>query len=87
MHYVTGQSPAAQRPYPCAPREARACRKAVGGCIGVARREKIEMGDRGGGRQGKEQLYRVRKTVIGAEYSGAEGIVAFQDSLASRIRN
>ena len=45
------------------------------------------MGDRGGGRQGKEQLYRVRKTVIGAEYSGAEGIVAFQDSLASRIRN
>ena len=69
------------------PGKPRPAEMTVGGCIGVARREKIEMGDRGGGRQGKEQLYRVRKTVIGAEYSGAEGIVAFQDSLASRIRN
>ena len=46
----------------------------VGGCIGVARREKIEMGDRCGGRQGEEQLYRVRKAVISAECSGTKGI-------------
>ena len=32
------------------------------------------MGDRCGGRQGEEQLYRVRKAVISAECSGTKGI-------------